>query len=75
MKPHYPYEFEAHELDDWARVWGRWRNNANILMLLGINRRTAEDISATWPMHSDDLLHTLDIRAIHYDDHGVVVFD
>jgi hypothetical protein len=76
MKPNFPYELEPHELADWARVWGRWRNNANILMLLGLPRRTAEDIAATWPQQSDDLLERLDPRRTYrYDDHGAIILD
>lgn len=75
MKPDYPYELEPHELGAWVRVWGRWRNNANILMLLGLDRRTAEDVAATWPPASDNLLNDLDPRACHYDDHGAVILD
>jgi hypothetical protein len=84
MQPEYPYELEPHELAAWARVWGRWRNNANILMLLGCDRRTAEDVAATWPPASDDLLNDLDPRMspgpagaggthYRYDDHGVII--
>jgi hypothetical protein len=73
MKPDYPYELEEHELADWPRVWGRWRNNANILMLIGFDRRSAEDVAATWPAASDDLLAQLDPRVCRYDDHGVIV--
>lgn len=76
MQPDYPYELEPHEQTNWARVWGRWRNNANILMLLGCDQRTAENIAATWPPTSDDLLDALDARPMpcRYDDHGVIMF-
>jgi hypothetical protein len=78
VKPEHPYELEEHELRDWARVWGRWRNNANILMLLGLDRQTAEACAATWPPASDDLLRALDARpvpdqAYRYDDHGAII--
>ena len=77
MKPAYPYELEPHELPDWPRVWARWRNNANILMLLGQPRRTAEDVAATWPPTSDDLLADLDPRLpgliYGYDGHGAII--
>jgi len=76
MQPEYPYALEPHELVDWARVWGRWRNNANILLLLGYDRHTAEDVAATWPPASDDLLNDLDPRVggvrYRYDDHGII---
>ena len=77
MNAAYPYELEPHELAAWAPVWGRWRNNANILMLLGLDRHTAEDVAATWPAASDDLLNDLDPRpavdhTYRYDDHGVI---
>ncbi len=76
MKPDYPYELEPHELPDWARVWGRWRNNANILMLLGLSRERAEHVAATWPAASDDLLHALDPRQPQrYDDHGAIILE
>jgi len=76
MKPDYPYELEPHEQANWARVWGRWRNNANTLMLLGLPRRTAEDVAATWPEASDDILASLDPRGPHtYDDHGAIILD
>lgn len=76
MKPEYPYELEPHELPNWERVWGRWRNLANILMLLGMSRRTAEDIAATWPKESDDLLERIDPRGPHrYDDHGAIILE
>lgn len=80
MQPDEPYELEEHELRDWARVWGRWRNNANILMLLGCDRYTAENVAATWPPASDDLLNDLDPRPPHgqpyrYDDHGVIALN
>jgi hypothetical protein len=74
MKPHYPYLFEVG--DDYA-TWGRWRNHANTLMLLGMARRTAEDVAATWPQASDDLLESLDPRGrvYRYDDHGVIILE
>ena len=78
MKPEYPYELEPHELGDWAGVWGRWRHNANIFMLLGIPRRASEDIAATWPKASDDILddilEQLDVRRKHrYGLHGEII--
>src|SRR4051812_45482833 len=73
MKPEYPYLFEAG--DDYI-TWGRWRNNANILMLLGLSRRTAEDTAATWPHHSDEILERLDPRRPYrYDDHGAIILE
>lgn len=73
MTGEYPYYIAPDE--DWPRVWGRWRNNANTLMLLGLSRRTAEDIAATWPQQSDDLLTALDPRGktYRYDTHGAII--
>jgi hypothetical protein len=73
MKPEYPYLFE--EGDEYI-TWARWRNLANILMLLGLSRRTAEDIAATWPRTSDDILEHLDPRRKYlYDNHGAIILE